>query len=247
MSAIILETACLPLYSESAAKGRYVPTRNSLNMWNASGRARHENEIGIPVPIEFRNQHPDFFPGVLVSFPLRLPNGSTISAKQCQQDGKALMSNPNKDLGKWLLRDVLKLPLYTIVTYEVLCQAGIDSVYIDKIQQDNEIYYKISPAPLNEYDKYIRGRIIRAKRSVTPPATASPLSSKPIPNDPISKKDNITIKDQPSSLKKGMIVNHPSFGKGSVLGLGKNETVKIKFSDKTRDIKIDWLKRYDSL
>lgn len=106
----IIKIACLPLYSESNAEGKYVPMRNSLNLWNASGRPRHENEVGIPIPVEFRNRHADFFPGLMKSFDLRLPNFRTLKAKQCQQDGKALMSNPNKDLGKWILRDVLGIP-----------------------------------------------------------------------------------------------------------------------------------------
>ena len=67
MSDTLVQLVCLPLYSETAADGRFVPFRNSLNMWNASGRPRHEDEIGIPVPIEFRNRYPDFFPGVSVS------------------------------------------------------------------------------------------------------------------------------------------------------------------------------------
>ena len=135
MKDVLVETVCLPLYSENATEGKFVPVRNSLNMWNASGRPRHEDEIGIPIPIEFRNMHPDFFPGSYVSFRLVLPNLSSLKAKQCQQGGKALMSNPNKDLGRWLLRTVLRIPKHTVVTYPMLVKIGIDSVYLEKMER----------------------------------------------------------------------------------------------------------------
>ena len=34
----------------------------------------------------------------------RIPNGSYLRAKVCQDGNKALMTNPNSNLGKWLLR-----------------------------------------------------------------------------------------------------------------------------------------------
>lgn len=48
--------------------------------------------------------------------------------KICQEDGKALMSNPNKDLGKWILRDVLHVEEGHLITYEDLLKIGIDSI-----------------------------------------------------------------------------------------------------------------------
>lgn len=245
MPDILLETACLPLYSESEAQGRFVPERNSLNMWNASGRPRHEDEIGIPIPIEFRNHHPDFFPGQLVSFMLKLPNGTVMSAKQCQQGGKALMSNPNKSLGRWLLRNVLKIPVYTVVTYEHLRQRGIDSVFIEKVQGDSGIYYKISPAPLNAYDKYIRGAGIRALRP-TSPASSPVVSPPPVPSVPDSNTVSASSRKN-NGLTKGRIINHPAFGKGRVVCMKGRDTVKIKFSDQTREIKLDWLDKHGLL
>ncbi len=59
---------------------------------------------------------------------MQLPNGKTISMKICQEDGKALMSNPNKDLGKWILRDVLHVEEGHLITYEDLLKIGIDSI-----------------------------------------------------------------------------------------------------------------------
>ena len=53
------------------------------------------------------------------------------------------MSNPNNALGKWLLRDVLKLPYGKIVKIEDLYEIGIDSVEVKKIDNKNfEINFK---------------------------------------------------------------------------------------------------------
>ena len=44
------------------------------------------------------------------------------------------MSNPNKKLGQWLLRDILELSEEELLTYEKLEVLGIDSVIIEKIE-----------------------------------------------------------------------------------------------------------------
>lgn len=122
----------IPLYSESKKKGRFVAKRSGLNQWNANGRARNQNEIYIPFPKHLRNQNAGFFPSRYVPWDLKLPDGKTISMAVCQQDGKALMSNPNKDLGKWILRVVLKIRPGELVTYDTLLSVGIDSVVFRK-------------------------------------------------------------------------------------------------------------------
>ena len=100
----------LPLYS-TKAKGvqKHVPEQSGLNQWNADGRPRDPNEIYIPIPAWIHRKFPNFFPPRDVPFELILPNREKLSAKVCQQNNKALMSNPNSALGKWLLRDVLNL------------------------------------------------------------------------------------------------------------------------------------------
>ena len=60
--------------------------------------------------------------------------------KVCQQDGKAIMSNPNKELGEWILREVLQLEEQELVTYEKLSSLGIDSVAFEK---DNDGRYSL--------------------------------------------------------------------------------------------------------
>lgn len=122
----------VPLYSESKKLGRFVATKSGLNQWNAGGRKRKENEVYIPYPLKLREESKGFFPPRKNPWDLHLPNGHTITMTVCQQDGKALMSNPNKDLGQWLLRDVLKLKPGTLVTYDYLLSIGIDSVIFRK-------------------------------------------------------------------------------------------------------------------
>lgn len=121
----------LPLYSVKRGF-KYIPEKSGLNQWNAEGRHRDADEIYIPIPLKIHHLYPDFFPSKDQPFILHLPDGQDLSAKICQQGGKALMSNPNKALGKWLLRDILKLEERKLVTYDVLALYGIDSVIIRK-------------------------------------------------------------------------------------------------------------------
>lgn len=73
-----------------------------------------------------------FFSPRDISFKLHLPDNTILSAKLCQDGAKALMSNPNKDLGKWLIRKVLHIPIGKIVKYKDLIIAGFDSVIVYK-------------------------------------------------------------------------------------------------------------------
>ena len=145
----------LPLYS-TRGKIAMVPERSGLNQWNAKGRPRDENEVYIPVPVSLRNNYPHFFPNRDVSFILILPNGEELSAKICQQGGKALMSNPNSDLGKWLLRTVLRKKPGELVTMDDLIRFGIDSVLIEKTNMKDsqgQEKFKIS-FTTSDYESY---------------------------------------------------------------------------------------------
>jgi hypothetical protein len=119
----------LPLYSDRSGK---VEEKSGLNQWNAGGRTRNEFEVYIPIPLWIHKKFPKFFPARDTSFNLELPNGEVISASVCQSGGKALMSNPNKKLGEWLLRDVLNLKQGELVTSNKLRIIGLDSVVIHK-------------------------------------------------------------------------------------------------------------------
>lgn len=138
---------------------------------------RDPNEFYIPYSVEDRSRWPKFFPPRDTSFDLHLPDGTVISAKVCQEaykkmpqekyellsdeersleeqrraEGKSIMSNPNKVLGKWLLRDVFELPEGTVVTYEMLEKFGVDSVIFTK---NGELDYSIDFAEIGTYEQF---------------------------------------------------------------------------------------------
>lgn len=131
----------LPMYSPG--EENIVPEKSGLNQWNARGRRRDSREIYIPIPHWIHDSFPGFFPARDQPFTLNLPNNRTLSVKVCQDNDKALMSNPNKDLGEWLLGEVLSIPPNELVTYDKLLEIGIDSVMVTKIDSRNfEIDFK---------------------------------------------------------------------------------------------------------
>ena len=128
----------LPLYSTRGSI-IHVPEKSGLNQWNAGGRPRHEDEVYIPVPALIHKKYPSFFPNNRTTvFELRLPDGTSLSAKMCQSNLKGLMSNPNAALGNWILRKVLKKRPKEIVTMNDLLRFGIDSVRVEKLHQKND-------------------------------------------------------------------------------------------------------------
>ena len=149
----------LPLYSKRGGKP-HVPERSGLNQWNAKGRPRNANEIYIPIPRAIHKNYPDFFPNRDVAFNLILPNGKILSASICQEGNKALMSNPNSELGEWLLRKVLNKKEGELITFDDLLRFGVDSVLIQKIENandPNQTDFKISFANsiYESYDEFI--------------------------------------------------------------------------------------------
>ena len=143
---------CLRLYSSNGKRGKFIPEKSGLNQWNAGGRKRDPDEVYIPYPSEDRKRSIGFFPPRETVFELLMPDGSIIPTKVCQDDGKAIMSNPNRILGNWLLRTVFELPEGTIVTYEMLEKFGIDSVIFTKLEEGK---YKIDFTEIGTYEDYI--------------------------------------------------------------------------------------------
>lgn len=135
---------CLRLYSYSRTRGKHVEEHSGLNQWNGARRntrtnvltPRDPNELYIPYPKDDRDRTQGFFPPRDTPFRLELPNGQIIPAKICQDSGKAIMSNPNKLLGHWLLRTVFGVPEGTLITYPFLLELGIDSVVFTRISAD---------------------------------------------------------------------------------------------------------------
>ena len=147
------EQLCLRLYTiNRSTKEKVIEQRSGLNQWNANGRVRNINEIYIPYPSEDRVRSKDFFPDRNIPFELILPDGSIIQAKVCQENGKAIMSNPNSDLGEWLLRKVFELPYGKVITYRDLEIYGIDSVIFTKL---NDKQYKIDFTYIGTYEKLL--------------------------------------------------------------------------------------------
>ena len=68
-----------------------------------------------------------------------------------RKTGKAIMSNPNNVLGRWLLRDVLELPEGKVITYELLKEYGIDSVVFTRLDKGK---YAIDFGELGTYEKF---------------------------------------------------------------------------------------------
>ena len=143
----------LPLYSlrESKKNNKVVAEKSGLNQWNAGGRKRDSGEVYIPIPIQIHKNFPNFLPPRDKSFNLHIPTGEILNAKVCQENSKALMTNPNNALSDWLLRKVLKLKEDELLTYEKLKIIGIDSVRITKIDKNN---FNIDFTKIDGFDEF---------------------------------------------------------------------------------------------
>ncbi|MEA3463599.1 MAG: NgoFVII family restriction endonuclease [Patescibacteria group bacterium] len=143
----IKQTAFLPLYGRKQT----VFEKSGLNQWNARGKKRDMSEVYIPIPAKIHHNFPKFFPDRNTPFTLKLPDGRQMQSKVCQDNGKALMSYSNKELGQWILRDVLGLKEGELLTYKKLQTVGIDSVRIDKISDDQ---FEINFSATGSYDNF---------------------------------------------------------------------------------------------
>lgn len=140
----------LPLYATKT--NTCEPAEKSgLNQWNAHGRPRDYDEVYIPIPFWIHERFPNFFPGRDTPFNLILPNGKTLNCKVCQDNGKALMSNPNSELGYWILREELEIPSKELATRGHFISKGTDCVEISKISNST---YKISCAQLGMFEEF---------------------------------------------------------------------------------------------
>lgn len=148
-----IEHIVLPLYS-TQSKTRDLAEKSGLNQWNAGGRNRDFGEVYIPIPSKIRSKYPLFFPSRDIPFKLQIPTGEIFEAKVCQENSKALMTNPNNALSNWLLRKVLNLGEGELATRNHLDYLGIDSVKITK----NKNVYSIDILPTWSYEKFINNQ-----------------------------------------------------------------------------------------
>lgn len=141
----------LPLYGFKE-KRKFVFEKSGLNQWNASGRKRDFGEVYIPIPIIIHQLYPNFFPSRDTEFNLKVPTGEILKAKVCQDNSKALMTNPNKALSDWLLRKVLGLKEGELATIEKMEELGFDSVIIQKDENGN---FKIDKASSDSFEEFL--------------------------------------------------------------------------------------------
>lgn len=150
------EYVILPLYSIKN-KEKFVPEKSGLNQWNAGGRKRDFGEVYIPIPSKVHEKHPDFFPKRDVEFSLQIPTGEVFQAKVCQDNSKALMTNPNKALSNWILRNVFQVKEGVLLTIKKMQELGFDSVIVEKDENGN---FKIDKAISNSYENFINNDIV---------------------------------------------------------------------------------------
>ncbi len=151
----------LPLYSVKDGNV-FVPERSGINQWNAEGRARKLGEAYVPIPRLIHKLFPDFFPARDEPFQLRLPNRSDmVVAKVCQQGSKALMTNPNFYLGKWIIGVVN--PTIALSDFEQAPSGVLPVTYDDLLRIEKDCvrvvrrpgFYEIQFGSIGEYENFI--------------------------------------------------------------------------------------------
>jgi len=157
-----MEFVILPLFSTQPSRTKKVAPKSGINQWNAAGRPRKFGEAYIPVPKSVHKLRPGFFPDHKVPFNLHLPNGQIVSASICQQGGKALMSNPNDILCKWLFSTIdgnwsTALTRYSEARpyiFDDLMAISMDAVKVTRGQESGDYY--LEPAPLGSYEQFVQ-------------------------------------------------------------------------------------------
>jgi hypothetical protein len=151
----------LPLYSPRGRQNRKVYERSGINQWNASGRERSFGEAYIPVPKAIHDRFPNFFPSRFSKFKIKLPDVRIVTASLCQSEGKALMSDPNKDICDWLFRLIDessaamrgRFSRGIPYKYDDLKKIGTDSVRISKAAASTHDY-ELAVMPLGSYEQF---------------------------------------------------------------------------------------------
>lgn len=154
----VVDHIVLPLYSTRTG---LVPERSGLNQWNAKGRIRDPDEVYIAIPSWIHRTKPEFFTYNTEDFKtepfeVELPSHEKLTMRVAQEGGKALMSNPNLALGKWILRDVLAIPPKTLVTMDMLDLIGIDSVQLSKLKDGTYRLDFLEKGSFAEFENEIR-------------------------------------------------------------------------------------------
>lgn len=164
---VVHKEIILPLYQDKR-EGAFVSPCSGINIRHSKSKnkgsqiPRPDYEIEIRISTWIHHIFPKFF-GVngfdqseiknrdLNDFDLILPDGRVLRGRIKQESGKSLQTNPQGDLGEWILKDVLGLKNREIVTMEYLNELGIDSLKITKL--DNK-HFKITVAETGAYEKF---------------------------------------------------------------------------------------------
>jgi len=157
------ERVVLPLYSLRNGR-KFVFPKSGINQWNAGGRKRQFGEAYIPVPRAIHKIRPNFFPPRNQSFSIILPNGTTVSAKVCQDGDKALMSDPNVDLIAWLFATLdgsaetatHRIEAANPYSYADLVAVGKDCVEILKISADT---YEMRMSAIGDFELFVEENV----------------------------------------------------------------------------------------
>lgn len=224
-----VEIICLPLYSGTPAEGKEVPTNNGINLWKAGGRVRDDSEISILIPEKVKLFFPYFFPDAGSTFELRLPNYVTLTGRVAK-DGNSILSTPSRDLGKWLLRQVLRIASGKVISYAILEKKGIDAVYVEKWVEGKDTFYKIFPAPVGEYENFMINGIKERKECPTVGSRAGFTSV----------QTDIKADVQDLSISAGSQIVHKAFGEGCVKSFD-NDMIELEFEGMTKSFKYSWL------
>ena len=158
-----IDYVVLPLYSIKGGV-KEVPAKSGLNQWNAAGRKRKFGEAYIPVPSDIHKFCKGFFP-IGKNFKLYLPNTKEpANASLCQSGYKALMTNPNDELCKWIFKVIdpnfspsmyNKTPSRKPFTYGDLETAGYDSVRVSKLMNSKVDGYEIQFEGIGAYEDFL--------------------------------------------------------------------------------------------
>lgn len=140
----------LPLYS-SASQTKKVPERSGLNHWNANGRKRTFGEMYIGIPAIIRHKLKGFFPEQGTEITILTADNTVIPAAICQENGKAIMSNPNTSLAKWVI-SVITNNEQRLITYDDLATIGKDAAKLEKINGANS--YRLTLAPIGSWEEF---------------------------------------------------------------------------------------------
>jgi hypothetical protein len=158
-----IDYVVLPLYSNKNGV-KEIPAKSGLNQWNGAGRQRKFGQAYIPVPRDIHKFCKGFFP-IGKNFKLYLPNTKeAATARLCQAGDKALMTNPNDELCKWIFKVIdpnfsplmyNKAPSRKPFTYRELETAGYDSVRVSKLISPESNGFEIQFDVIGAYEDFL--------------------------------------------------------------------------------------------